>query len=507
MNLLDFFGLFQDTRGVEINPPQYSSQTLYIPTSDIDASPIKTKAQALETYQGWIYAAVSQLAETVAANEFTLWNKVRPQRKEWKEIERHALLDILANPNSINDWQQIAYISTLHLKTAGEFYWHVITKEGSTKPVGFQIIYPHWVNSPKFDKDGFFIGWDITVPGQLRKFYSRDEIIRIYYPHPLNPFAAASPIEAFAVSHYMDQYLRAYGQTLFRNDGGVPAGVIKTEQELTKAEADSLTERWKQRYSNTRGEVAAFGKGASYEPIAIPFQDLYFLEVGDFTSEQILAVYKTPKAVLGISKEFNRANIDTAFRIWQRTAVYPVLQMLEKAINGKKIKGALVSPLENERLYLEFHNPVDRDKEEERAEANDALKNGAMKVNEYRDVLDLDPQPDGDVYLVPNNVRILSSLTPELVAENRQLKLELAEKKHYSNLRGFFASQQVSARDSGYKQVRIDIEKLKSFGVEPDYRLLPIMGEEPVKYYERLKSDVAKHLARELAENEIRLSN
>src|SRR5690606_20777562 len=111
-------------------------------------------------------------------------------------------------------------------------------------------------------------------------------------PHPLDPWSAMSQLAAAASSQFADLYTRAYVFTQLRNDSGVPAGLISSDQELTPDQAETIREAWQQRYSQTHSEVAVLGAGASYQAIGIPLNDLKLLEIGEFTREQILAMFR-----------------------------------------------------------------------------------------------------------------------------------------------------------------------------------------------------------------------
>src|SRR5690606_10652296 len=141
------------------------------------------------------------------------------------------------------------------------------------------------------------------------------------------------------------------------------------------------------------------GAGSKWQSIGIPMQDLKFLEMGDFNREQILAMFRVPPAVMGQSKDFNRANSDAAMVAYQRHALQPRLRRYEDAMNRFALPA-----LGGDGLYLEFTDPVDKDRVTEQMLALNDLKAGVISVNEYRERSDLDPLPDGDVYFVPSNV-------------------------------------------------------------------------------------------------------
>src|SRR5690606_32393142 len=113
-------------------------------------------------------------------------------------------------------------------------------------------------------------------------------------------------------------------------------------------------------------------------------------------------------AVVGITRDFNRANSDAAMVAYQRQALKPRLARYQDAIN------TLVLPaMREDGMWFEFADPVDVDRTVEQQLALNELKAGVISVNEYRERSDLDPLPDGDVYFVPTNVSIKETLEPQ----------------------------------------------------------------------------------------------
>lgn len=504
--------------------------SLIMPASDIDTNPIGSTKEKLESYVGWVYACASLISEDVRSNPWELYRRNGKRREDWQVVENNPALDILRRPNEQQTWGSFAELTDIHYSLGGEAFWHVITRNGEAggTPVGLQVIFPHWIDRAVIS-NGRVVGWRVIPPGQVPFTIPAEDFIRIYRPHPLESLKAASPVEAFAVSHYMDLYFRAYGMSVMRNDGGVPAGLLSSDQELTQDQGSDLAERWKQKYRQKRDEIAVMGNGLKYQPIAIPVQDLKFLEIGQFTREQILSAYRVPPAVLGMTTDFNRANSEAAMVSYQRQAIQPRLNRYQEAINTfllPRIMGAAASG-----FFFEFDNPVDEDEVAKRERATVMLEHGALSINQYREAMGEDPLPDGDVFLIPTRTHTLvKTLTPvepiepeeptpeddedrglverlELVAvrrENRQLKIEAAERKHYNALRGYFAREYQQNKRSGMTLATLDANDLQELGVDPtDERLRLRDGDDLVQHYERLKSEVAKQLARELAEREV----
>lgn len=356
---------------------------------------------------GWVAAASMLLAEDVRASEWGVWRPTGSKREDWTEAAKHPAALAVGRPNPTQTFADLLEVTDLHFSLTGQWFWNVIRPRPGSKAVGFEIIYPTWVQEPVFT-DGRHTGWRITVPGHAAKVLPVEDVVWGRRPHPADPWKALSQVEAAAASHYADLYTRAYAYSVMRNDGGIPAGILSSDQDLTADQADAIQERWRQRYSQSHNEVAVLGAGSKWQSIGIPMQDLKFLEMGDFNREQILAMFRVPPAVMGQSKDFNRANSDAAMVAYQRQALEPRLKRYEDALNR-----FVLPALGGDGLVLEFADPVDKDRATEQQMALNDLKAGVISVNEYRERSDLDPLPDGDVYFVPTNVSIKESLEPQ----------------------------------------------------------------------------------------------
>ncbi len=427
---------------------------LIVPGTEPDAFPISTKEEQLGAYAGWVYAAASLLAGDVRAAEWTLWRRTGKDRKDWQEASDLPALRVLERPSQAMTWGDLLEVTQLQLDLAGEAFWHLVT-DPRGKVVGIQALAPHWITEPVVE-DGRLRAWRVQVPGwgEIREVPAAD-IVWLRYPHPLDPWRGASPVEAFAATYHFDLYLRAYGATLMRNDAGVPAGLLSVDHELTQEEADILRERWMDRYYRRRDGVAVLGKGAKYQPIAIPLADIKFLEVGRFTRDQILGIYRVPASKLGLVEDVNRANAEANDRTYRANALRPRLRRIEEALNVYVLPRLLGA--DARRYYFEFADPVEEDPELELRRLSIGLQKGAVTVNEYREAAGLDPLPGGDRVLMPANLtptelradrsgktqsRAIEEKDLELAALRFLSKQDPLEREAKSRIRALFTREQ-----------------------------------------------------------------
>lgn len=508
-------------------PTPRASSTWTFQTTTPDTNPITTRTEQLQNALGWVAAATTLISEDVRSATWDAWRKTGANREDWKVIQGNAAVAIIEQPNPRDTLADILELTDQHFSLTGMWFWHLIRAGERGRVTGFEIIYPNWVSEPVFTM-GQHTGWRVTIPGRTPMTLPREDIIWGRRPHPIDPWSALSQLQAAANAHYTDLYTRAYAHTLLRNDGGVPAGLLSTDQEITPEQADAIRARWRENYARSHGQIAVLGQATKYQSIGIPVQDLDFLKLGDFNREQILAMFRVPPAVLGQTRDFNRANAEAALIAYQRHAIAPRLARYQDVINHQ-----LLPALGERGVFFEFHDPVDSDDIAESEQARADLSAGAITVNEYRERIGLDPTPSGEVFLVPSTVTIKATLEEdqpepepapppaqlppvnepaqaedddravdrvELAAlrrDNQALRAEAFQERWYRAWRGTVSGWMTTARRDGYPDTweppEDDLTAARVTAL-PDR----LEGEDTLAYLERLKGPAGKALAKEV---------
>ncbi len=378
---------------------------LLISGSPLDTNPIKTKSSQLASYAGWVYACVRILSNDVGARPSSVWEKKGKSRREWSEVETHP---VMVRPNAGSSWKQFTELSALHLGLTGECFWNLITKSPGGPVLGVQAIPPSWITGYELDANGRMTHWIVNVPGKRETPISADDIIFIREPHPTNLYKGASPVEAFALSYNMDLYSRAYTGNLLKNRAR-PDGIITTEQSLTPEQADTIRERWLQRWGKSSVEEgpSVLGKGSSYQAISLSIADLAFIELAQLSRDQILGIYRVPSSKLGILDTANLANSREAENTYAENGLMPLLSKIEDATNDRLMPRLYDNA---DKFHYEYESPIRRDVAAETLRSRADFKLGAIKLNEHRENIGEDPDPNGNVYYLPMGIRIVEEI-------------------------------------------------------------------------------------------------
>ncbi len=375
--------------------------SLTLPNPEIDLQPIKTRQQKLEAFAGWVYAATTTIMTDVGQETWKLVRRTGDRPEDIDPLQEDQIPGHFKRPNDFLTFQDAIELTTLHLDLAGEAFWHIITAgPESEDAVGFEIVYPHWVEDPIVER-GRLVGWQVAIPGVAeghRQIAARDMIF-FRYPHPREPLCGASPVEAFALSFELDMQSRGYGAGLLKNNA-IPPVVISTEQDLADKDADFISERWKDRHLQRPGEPAVIGKGSKVQLLGLTLQQIGLDVIDKMTRQQVFGTYGVPEFLKGIVEDVNRATAQASTRVYQRNVIKPRLLRIAKGVNGFLIPRI---PEVND-LVFKFDNPVQEDLEFQLEKVDKLMERGMITVNQGLLMLGEDEQQDGDVYLVPANV-------------------------------------------------------------------------------------------------------
>lgn len=391
------------TRAAPLPLPRQGNEgvfTLRLPSEKIDLHPIKTTEQELAAFAGWVYAATTTISTDVGA---TPWNLITGSEDDPEKVPPSDVPMLFRRPNDFMTFRDVIELTTLHLDLTGEAFWNLITAgPESDEVIGWQIVYPHWVDEP-IVQDGRLVGWRISIPNasgsSTTKIASRDMIF-FRYPHPAEPLCGASPVEAFALSHDLDMQARGYGAGLLKNNA-IPPLVITSEQNIKPRDAGLIGERWKDRHLQRPGEPAVLGKGATVQLLGLTLEQIGLETIDKMTRQQVFGSYGVPESKKGLVEDVNRANAESNERTYQRNVIWPRLDRIDTCINTFLIPR--IPELAGTTIF-KHENPIQEDKDFQLEKVEKMIGRGIITINQALRLLGEEEQVDGDVFLIPTNV-------------------------------------------------------------------------------------------------------
>jgi len=213
-----------------------------------------------------------------------------------------------------------------------------------------------------------------------------------------------SPIQLFRLTIGLGMAVEEFGARYFGQGTNI-GGFIEHPQNIGKEAYERLKTSINEQYRGLQRShgVVILEEGAKYSKIALPLEDMQFIESRKFTATEMARIHGIPPHLIGDLEKATFSNIEEQgleavtylFRSW---AV-----RWEQALNIK-----LFSEDERDRFYIKFElDGLLRGNLKSRYDAYSiGLQQGFLNVDEVREKEDMNPLPDGkgQVYRFPLNL-------------------------------------------------------------------------------------------------------
>jgi HK97 family phage portal protein len=177
----------------------------------------------------------------------------------------------------------------------------------------------------------------------------------------------------------------------FLENGGIPTGVLSSDQHLNQEQADAYRTAWSEAQT-TRG-LAVLGAGLSYSPISLTPEDLALLENQKFSTLQIARLFGIPPIFLGAGIEgssLTYSTTETLGILFLQTTLSEYLVSIEEAFTDLLPRGQKASFRLDSLMRSDLKTRVD-------AYAN-LIDKQVLTPEEVRLMEGYSPQPVGDFF-------------------------------------------------------------------------------------------------------------
>ncbi len=269
------------------------------------------------------------------------------------------------------------------LALTGNAYWYV-TRNSSGDVKNLEVLNPR----------GVIVNQDTSKPGSPitydynGKRVNKKNIKHIKLMVLPGGIKGLGPLQAGANDIENAKRLLLYSNSFLEN-GGIPTGVLSSDQYLNQEQADAYRTAWGEAQS-TRG-LAVLGAGLSYSAISLTPEDLMLLENQKFSTLQIARLFGIPPIFLGAGIEgssLTYATTETLGILFLQTTLSEYLVSIEEAFTDLLPRGQKAS------FRL------------------DGLMRSDLKtrVGAYKDLIDKQ-------VLTPQEVRMMEGYSPEPVGD------------------------------------------------------------------------------------------
>ena len=290
---------------------------------------VREKKTCTDPYlqHAWVSVCIDILTRNVARAEFEV-------RKNGTVERDTALANLFRFPNKnlsrFDLWKQTCAWWSLD----GEAFWWFGENYVCGIPTEIFILNPrymqHVVDGGKITK------WVYTEEGGGRPLMILpDEVIHFKDWNPWNVYRGVSPLVSLGLEVEQD-LLAAKQNTGLLKEGGVPKGLLKTDQVLTEAEAELLARTWDKKYGRgMKNRVAVLGKGTEYQPLTFSPDVLKLYDMKKWNLYTLLAKYGIPPRVANIQdskSSLSGTDTDSQHRAFWNYTLIPLLKNFEEVL-------------------------------------------------------------------------------------------------------------------------------------------------------------------------------
>lgn len=340
-------------------------------TSDVEA--VADRAYAAYGSVGTLFAIVRSIGDAFASADWHLYRK-GPARDKMrrKEVTSHAFLDIWEKPNKHYTGRFFRETVQQHLDLVGEGVI-VLWKIG---PIVMEMwaVRPDRI-TPIKDPDEYIVGYVYTGPNGEQVPLTLDQVIRIMYPNPKDPYRGMGAVQTVLNDIDAAQYSAEWNKNFFVN-GARPGGIITVDHRMTDSEFKDFVKRWRGQHQGVaNAHRVAVLENATWQDTQFSMSDMQFVELRNLPRELIREAFTFPKPMLGTVDDVNRANADAGKEIMADNLTIPRLKRWRDIVNAF----LLVQFANGNALELDFDDPTPLNHEAENAK-RDSKTSGAQKL-------------------------------------------------------------------------------------------------------------------------------
>lgn len=346
-----------------------------------------------QLYTGWVFACVRAIAEEVAKIDLVLTKVDSSGNKTI--IPTHPAIDLIYRVNSFMTKHTLFERLQSNKELRGNEYWFVVRDKAGV-PVE---IYPLNMSAikPIIDPYNYVSGYEYRMSGDKTEILSPENVIHFKNFSPKSDVIGMSTLEAVRVSVETDEHAKIYNRAFFENSAQ-PGVIIKMRSNPTQDIVDKIKAQWNQEFrgSNKNYGTAVLPEGVEIDRLQVNHADMEFIQQRQFSRDEILAIFRVPKTILGIMEEVNFASAKTANYVFALRTILPKMNSIVDTLNEFYL------PMFNEEgLEFEFRNPVPEDRAELIQYYTAGLNNGWLTHNEIRRMEGLPELENGDTTYIP----------------------------------------------------------------------------------------------------------
>ena len=350
----------------------------------------------------WVSVCIDILTRNVARAEFEI-------KKNGKTENDSKLAKLFMYPNKslcrFDLWKQTCAWWCLD----GEAFWWFGEDYCCVIPDEIYILNPR--NMQHVVEGGKITKWVYTDSATGKPvIILPDELIHFKDWNPWNEYRGVSPLVSLGLEVEQDLLAAKQNSGLLK-EGGVPKGLLKTDQILTETEAEILARTWDSKYGHgMKNRVAVLGKGTEYQPLTFSPDVLKLYDMKQWNLYTLLAKFGIPPRVANIQdskSSLSGTDTDSQHRAFWNFTLIPLLRNYEQILEVQFFRRFNLSQTGEFNLnnIPELQESEDAQSNRDIAEINAGLKT----INDVLRERGAKEKSWGDNWWKPNNVSAFGS--------------------------------------------------------------------------------------------------
>lgn len=310
---------------------------------------------------GTLFAIVSQIGNAFATVPWHLYKRtsVRDVARR-QEVLNHGFMYLWDRPNEFMTGRRFREATQQHLDLVGECC--IVLHMVGSIVVEMWPVRPDRIE-PIRHPTKFITGYIYTGPDGEEVPLATDQVIRIMYPNPRDPYRGMGPVQAVLADIDAARYSAEWNRNFFIN-GARPGGIIEVDRKMSDKEFNEFMSRWRQQHQGVaNAHRVAVLENAKWHDVAFSMTDMQFAELRDLSRELIREAFAFPKPMLGTVDDVNRANAEAGKEIMAEGQTIPRLNRWRDEINTFLLPRFANGPT----LVMDYEDPTPINRELENA--------------------------------------------------------------------------------------------------------------------------------------------
>lgn len=314
-------------------------------------------ARNTDKYKSFAFACINARAENIAKARIYLYQKTG---KGIDELTEHSFIRLINRPNGKRqNFQSLLFRIGISLDLYGDAYLFVVRNPSTREPVGLYHLPSKKVN-PLMDSNLVTIQKYRYTAGTSVVEYPAEDVIHFSIPDPDNNIKGKATVDGFNFTLDVDYYQNLFQKSFYLNDASLGL-LLETEKKMGDEAFKRLKKEIQEAYqgAGNAGKTLLLEDGLKGKPFTATPKDAQIVESRKTVRDEILAIMRTPKPILGISDDVNLANAREALRTFTDYVIKPFAKLhIESQLNI-----FIRDNYKENDLYIimEYENDIDRE--------------------------------------------------------------------------------------------------------------------------------------------------